>query len=74
MQRIEIKPDICNGKAVIKGTRITVATILGYLSAGDSYDDILKAYPGITKEDIRACLQYAQDITNRHTAVEKQKP
>ncbi len=70
MERIEIKPDICNGKAVIKGTRITVSTILGFLSAGDSYNDILKAYPNITKEDIRACLQYAHYITNRHTAVE----
>lgn len=70
MERIEIKPDICNGKAVIKGTRITVATILGFLSAGDSYNDILKAYPSITKEDIRACLQYAHYIAKRHTAVE----
>jgi len=70
MERIEIKPDICNGKAVIEGTRITVSTILGFLSAGDSYNDILKAYPNITKEDIRACLQYAHNITNRHTAVD----
>ena len=69
MERIEMKPDICNGKAVIKGTRITVSTILGFLSAGDTYEDILEAYPNITKEDIMACLQYAHKIVNNHSTV-----
>ena len=69
MDRIEINPDICNGKAIIKGTRITVATILGFLSAGDSYEDILEAYPSISKEDIMACLQYAHKIVNNHSAI-----
>jgi uncharacterized protein (DUF433 family) len=69
MDRIEVNPDICNGKAVIKGTRITVATILGFLSAGDSYEDILEAYPRISKEDIMACLQYAHKIVNNHSAI-----
>lgn len=71
MKRIEINPDVCNGKAVVKGTRITVSTILGFLSSGDAFKDILKAYPNITKEDILACLEYAHKITNRHTAIEK---
>ena len=69
MEGIEINPDVCNGKAVIKGTRITVATILGYLSAGDSYEDILEAYPNISKKDILACLQYAHKIVNNHSAI-----
>jgi uncharacterized protein (DUF433 family) len=69
MDRIEVNPDICNGKAIIKGTRITVATILGFLSAGDSYEDILEAYPSISKEDIMACLQYAHKIVNNHSAI-----
>jgi len=69
MERIEIHPDVCNGKAVIKGTRITVSTILGFLSAGDTYEDLLEAYPNITKEDIMACLQYAHKIVNNHTTL-----
>ena len=69
MERIEIHPDVCNGKAVIKGTRITVSTILGFLSAGDTYEELLEAYPNITKEDIMACLQYAHKIVNNHTTL-----
>lgn len=69
MEKIQINPDICNGKAVIKGTRITVSTILEYLSAGDSFDDILTGYPNLTKNDILACLQYAYRITASHSAV-----
>ena len=69
MEKIQIDPDICNGKAVIKGTRITVSTILEYLSAGDSFDDILTGYPNLTKKDILACLKYAYRITNSHSAV-----
>ena len=69
MERIEMNPDICNGKAVIHGTRITVSTILGFLSAGDSYEEILEAYPNITKEDIMACLTYAHKIVNNHSAI-----
>jgi Uncharacterized conserved protein len=59
MNRIEIHPDICNGKPVVKGTRITVQTILEFLAAGDSYQDILNAYPSLTQEDIYACIDYA---------------
>ena len=69
MEKIVIDPDICNGKAVIKGTRITVSTILEYLSAGDSFDDILTGYPNLTKKDILACLQYAYRITSSHSAI-----
>ena len=69
MERIEINPDVCNGKPIIKGTRITVSTILEFLSAGDSFDEILKAYPSITKEDILACLNYARKIVDNHSAI-----
>ena len=72
IKNIQIHPDICNGKAVIKDTRITVSTILEYLSAGDSIDDILNAYPGINREDILSCLKYAHRITNSHSALEVQ--
>lgn len=60
--RIELNPEICNGRPVIKGTRITVDTILGYLSAGDSTADIIEGYPHLTSEDILACLDYARRV------------
>ena len=57
--RITIIPDVCNGKPTVRGMRITVETILQYLSAGDSVDDILKAYPFLEKEDVQACIAFA---------------
>jgi len=64
MQRIIIDPDICNGQPTIKGTRIAASTILGFLSAGDSTEDILAEYPTLTREDILACLAYSADKLN----------
>ena len=59
LNRITINPDICNGKPVVRNLRITVETILQYLSAGDSTEDILNAYPFLEKEDIQACIYFA---------------
>ncbi len=58
-QRIEITPNICHGKACIKGTRVPVHIILDLLAAGETEENILKAYPQITKEDVLECLLYA---------------
>ncbi len=63
--RIVIKPDICNGKPIIRGLRITVTTILEYLAAGETYENILAAYPLLEKEDIIACLEYARKISDK---------
>jgi hypothetical protein len=60
--RIELNPEVCGGRAVVRGTRITVETILGYLSAGDSINDVLEAHPNLTKEDVLACLGFAQRV------------
>lgn len=60
MTRIEINPAICNGKPVITGTRISVQTILSYLGAGDSMEDILQAHPRLVRDDILACLAHAR--------------
>lgn len=57
--RISIDPQICHGQACIRGTRIPVHQIVGMLANGDTFDSLLKAYPHITAEDIRACLEYA---------------
>ncbi|MDO9052666.1 MAG: DUF433 domain-containing protein [Gallionella sp.] len=56
--RITLEPDICNGKPTLRGKRITVQTILGYLSEGDSEAEILEQYPSLEAEDIRACFRY----------------
>ena len=57
--RISIDPTICHGQACIKNTRIPVHQIVGMMANGDTIDSLLKAYPTITREDIRACLEYA---------------
>ena len=62
--RIIVNPDICNGKPVIRGTRVTVETVLGYLGAGDSIEEILHQYPQLTAEDIAACLTFASKLVS----------
>ncbi len=57
--RISVDPEICHGKPCIKGTRIMVSVILDYLSAGESEEEILKQYPTLKYEDIRAAVAYA---------------
>lgn len=59
--RITIEPGKRGGKPCIRGMRITVYEILGYLASGMSYDDVLGDFPYLTKEDILACLEYAAD-------------
>jgi len=58
LDRIAINPDICNGKPIIKGTRITVQTILDYLSAGEKEKEILRQYPFLKSEDIMASIKF----------------
>ena len=56
MSRIVIDPDICNGQPVVKGTRITAQTVLEFLAAGDSVEEVLEEYPSLSKEDVLACI------------------
>lgn len=60
--RIEVNPEICHGKPVIRGTRIMVRNILGALAGGDSIADILRNYPELNHEDIEAALRYAIEL------------
>jgi len=62
-KRITINPKIMCGKPVIKGTRIPVYLILNLLAAGYTFERIIKAYPQLTKKDIKAALEYAQALT-----------
>ena len=64
-ERININPEICNGKPIIRGMRITVSTVLEYLAAGESVENILNAFPVLEPEDIKACLEYAKSITDK---------
>lgn len=59
MAEIVVNPRILGGKPIIKGTRISVEFILDLLASDVSEEDILKDYPHLTKEEIRACLRYA---------------
>lgn len=61
--RIDIHSDICNGRPVIAGTRIPVQTIMEFLGAGDSIDEVLEAYPSLKREDVYACIQFAAKLT-----------
>ncbi|MCL1471806.1 DUF433 domain-containing protein [Argonema antarcticum] len=60
-ERIVIDPEILVGKPVIKGTRLAVEFIIELLAQGWSEADILRNYPGMTQEDIKACLSYASN-------------
>ena len=60
--RIVVDPDILVGKPVIRGTRLSVDFILGLLAQGWPESEILRNYPGITREDILACFEYAQEL------------
>ncbi len=59
--RIQVDPAIMVGKPCIKGTRITVQLILRKLASGDTLEDLVGDYPQITREDVRAALEYAAD-------------
>ena len=58
-ERIVINPAVRSGKPCVKGTRITVYDVLEYLAGGMSEDEILKDFPDLKREDIRACLSFA---------------
>lgn len=67
LDRIEINPDVMLGKPVIRGTRIPVELILRKLGEGATEDDLLDAYPRLTKADIRAALSYAAETIAHET-------
>ena len=58
-ERIILDPSILTGKPVVKGTRLAVEFIIELLAQGWAEPDILRNYPGLTREDIQACLAYA---------------
>jgi uncharacterized protein (DUF433 family) len=59
MNHIELDPKVCNGKPVIKGTRIPVTVILEQIAEGESWDSLLSGYPELKRKDIQAALFFA---------------
>lgn len=66
---ITIEPGKRGGKPCVRGLRITVSDVLGWLAAGMSHQEILDDYPELTEQDIRACLAYAADRERRLVTV-----
>ena len=62
-------PDVLRGKPRIKGTRIPISLILGYLAAGNTVEEITEEFPDITTEQIAACLDYARELSEFEVAV-----
>lgn len=70
--RIILDPSVLAGKPIIKGTRVSVDLVLELLASGWNESSILHEYPGLEREDILACIRYAQEIVRKagvcHTA------
>jgi uncharacterized protein (DUF433 family) len=67
-ERIIVDPEILAGKPVVRGTRLAVEFILELLAAGQSENEVLANYPGLTREDILACLSYASYLAHEYRA------
>lgn len=60
--RIVLDPDVLSGKPIVRGTRLSVEFVIGLMADGWSKADILANYPGLTHEDVVACLRYAREV------------
>jgi len=67
-ERIVVDPEIMAGKPVIRGTRLAVEFVLELLATGQSENEIVANYPGLTREDILACLSYASYLAHEYKA------
>ena len=69
---ITIDPGKCGGKPCVRGMRITVYDVLDYLASGMSEEHILRDFPDLTRDDIRACLAFAADRERRLVSIPPQ--
>jgi uncharacterized protein (DUF433 family) len=69
IERIVIDPAVRFGKPCVRGTRISVGDVLGYLASGMTEEQILADFPELLREDIRACLTYAAERERRTLSV-----
>jgi len=68
-EHIATTPGVLRGKPRIQGTRIPVSLILGYLAADYGFDEIMKEFPDLKRDDIVACLDYARELSEIEVAV-----
>jgi uncharacterized protein (DUF433 family) len=66
-ERITVDPNVCHGKACIKGTRVLVSVVLDNLAAGESHEEVMRGYH-LEQEDIRAAIAYAAELA-RETVI-----
>lgn len=66
-ERISVNPEVCHGRACIRGTRVLVSAIVDNVAAGISHRGILESYPGLTQADIEAALAYAAELAREGT-------
>jgi uncharacterized protein (DUF433 family) len=71
IDRITIDPDVCNGRPTVRHMRITVESILDYLSAGETADEIIRQHPMLEPEDISACLAFASRLMKHRYSVQE---
>lgn len=71
LDRITIDPDVCNGRPTVRRLRITVESILDYLSAGESAEEILRQHPMLEAADISACLAFASRLMGHRYSVQE---
>jgi uncharacterized protein (DUF433 family) len=67
LKRITANPEICGGKACIRGLRFPVSRLLGLLAAGETKESVLRDYPYLEPEDIEEALQYAAYLSEEET-------
>lgn len=67
--RITLDPNVRFGKPCVRGTRITVGDVLGYLAGGMTETDLIADFPQLTHDDIRACLAYAAERERRTLSI-----
>jgi uncharacterized protein (DUF433 family) len=67
---IEVHPDVCNGRPVLRGTRIAVQSVLEMLGAGDSVEEVLEAFPSLTREQVLACIDHAARLMGNRYSLE----
>lgn len=70
-ERVVIDSAICNGRPVVRGTRIAVQTVLEFLGAGDTIEEVLEEYPSLTRDDVQACIRFSSRLMGHHFAVQK---
>lgn len=68
-QRIQSNPDVCHGKACVRGTRILVSVVLDNLAEGLTPEEIVEEYPPLELEDVRAAVAYAADLAREEELV-----